>query len=223
MKAKVFSAYTYMKTKLFTASIFFTLAVVLIGGITYIQLPCPVCDGKGIVTGVGDLRVNDVDYELEELLKKSKESEPVETFGFEGALEPDPVKVDLEGMIQHFKTGFQQFSPLWKEIFCKRCFEEIQGTAQMDAKDFHLSTTVWAQIIYELAATFHTWSVNRNKLVDLVTPLYYARVASFVKQSWEMSSAEAEALVEDQAMKFEEQKDYLIKVWEEKSREITKT
>ena len=64
MKAKVFSAYTYMKTKLFTASIFFTLAVVLIGGITYIQLPCPVCDGKGIVTGVGDLRVNDVDYEL---------------------------------------------------------------------------------------------------------------------------------------------------------------
>jgi len=60
--------------------------------------------------------------------------------------------------------------------------------------------------------------VNRNKLIDLVTPLYYARVASFVRQSWEMSSQEADALVEEQALEFEEHKDYLVKVWDEKSR-----
>jgi hypothetical protein len=45
-------------------------------------------------------------------------------------------------------------------------------------------------------------------------------VASFVRQTWEMSSDEAETLVEDQALKFEEQKDYLIKVWNEKSGEM---
>ena len=54
------------------------------------------------------------------------------------------------------------------------------------------------------------------KLIELVTPLYYARVASFVRQSWDMSSQEAENLVEEQALKFEEQKDYLIKVWDKK-------
>ncbi len=32
-----------------------------------------------------------------------------------------------------------------------------------------------------------------------------------------MSSQEAEELVEDQALKFEEHKDYLIKVWDQKS------
>ena len=101
-------------------------------------------------------------------------------------------------------------------IFSKSCFDQIQKTAKMDSKEFHFPTETWINIQYELAATFHAWSVNRNKLLDLVTPLYFARVASFVRQSWEMSSQEAEDLVEEQAAKFEEQKDYLIDVWDRK-------
>ena len=144
-------------------------------------------------------------------------SEAVDLFGYEGYVEPEPVKVDAEAMIEHFKIGHQQFSSLWKEIFCRECLEEIARCAEKDAKSFHLSTDAWVQILYELAATFHQWRVNRNKLIDLVTPLYYARVASFIRQSREMSSAEAENLVEEQALKFEDHKDYLVKVWDEKS------
>jgi len=145
-------------------------------------------------------------------------SEPVETFGFEGYSEPEPVKVDLEGMVQHFKIGCQQFSPLWKEIFSKEGFDEIQKTAKLSADQFDFSTDSWVRILYELAATFHTWSVNRYKLVELVTPLYYARVASFVRQTREMSSQDVETLVEEQAVRFEKQKDYLVQVWNQKSR-----
>jgi hypothetical protein len=120
-------------------------------------------------------------------------------------------------MVNLFKVGYQQFSPLWREIFCEDCFSQIERASKLDVKKFHLPTDAWVHILYELAATFHSWEVNRNKLLDLVTPLYYARVASFVLQSWEMSSREAEALVEEQAIKFEQQKDYLIQVWEQKS------
>ena len=154
---------------------------------------------------------------FESYWKGIRGSEEVETFGFVGSVEPEPVKVDLEGMIQHFKIGFQQFSSLWRELFCEGCFAGIQAAAQMESKSFRLSTGTWVQILYELAATFHSWKVNRNKLVDLVTPLYYARVASFVRESWEMSSQEANALVEEQALEFEEHKDYLIRVWDEKT------
>lgn len=150
--------------------------------------------------------------------KGIRESEPVETFGFEDYLEPEAVKVDMEGMVQHFKIGFKQFSALWKEIFCSKSFEEIRKAARMETSHFHLSTDAWVQILYELAATFHAWRVNRNKLVDLMTPLYYARVASFVRQTWEMSSQEAEALVEEQCLKFENHKDYLIRLWDRKSK-----
>jgi hypothetical protein len=149
-------------------------------------------------------------------------SEPLETFGFEGTLEPEHVNVNLELMIERFKTGYQQLSPLWKDIFCQECFYQISKTEKMDPSDFHLPTATWVQILYEIAATYHLWDVNRNKLLDLMTPLYFARVASFVRQTWEMSSEEAEALVEEQAVNFEKQKDYLIKVWDEKSMEKAK-
>ena len=151
--------------------------------------------------------------------KKIKHSEPLETFGFEGASEPEPVKVKLDLMIELFKTGYKQFSPLWKDIFSEDSFDQISKTAKMNPKKFRLPTDSWVKILYELAATYHFWTVNRDKLLDMMTPLYFARVASFVRQSWDMSSQEAEALVEEQAMKFEEQKDYLIKVWDEKSGE----
>ncbi len=146
-------------------------------------------------------------------------SETVQMFGYEGSPAPEPVNVNLELMIELFKTGYQQFSPLWKDIFCRDCFAQISKTANMDPGDFNLPTVTWVQILYEIAATYHLWEVNRNKLLDLMTPLYFARVASFVGQSWEMSSEEAEVLVEEQAVKFEEQKDYLIKLWDEKSKE----
>lgn len=153
----------------------------------------------------------------EGLWREIRGSEPVDIFGFEGSLEPEPVKANLEGMVHLFKTGYQQFSSLWKDIFSEDSFQAIRKTAEMGVVDFHLSTDQWVRILYELAATFHAWSVNRYKLIELVTPLYYARVASFVRQTWEMSSGEAEELVEEQATMFEEQKDYLVEQWDRKS------
>jgi glycosyltransferase involved in cell wall biosynthesis len=149
--------------------------------------------------------------------KKVKGSEALDIFGYEDTLEPEAVNVNLEGMIELFRAGYQQFSPLWKEIFCKSCFKEITHCTKMSSDEFHIPTAIWVHILYELAATFHLWEVNRNKLLDLVTPLYFARVASFVLQTWSMTSEEAEELVEEQAIRFEEQKDYLVKVWDEKS------
>jgi glycosyltransferase involved in cell wall biosynthesis len=154
--------------------------------------------------------------------RKIQGSEPLELFGFEGSNEPEPVKVDLDSMIERFKIGFQQFSSLWNDIFCKASFKEIQKIAKMDAKEFFFPTDSWIQILYELAATFHLWTANRLKLIELVTPLYYARVASFVRQTFEMSSQEAENLVEEQALQFEKHKNYLIEVWDRTSREKRK-
>jgi hypothetical protein len=154
--------------------------------------------------------------------KKVKGSETVETFGHKNSLDPEPVSVDLDGIIQKFKTGYQQFASLWKDLFCKECFDQIEKVSRLSSQDFYFPTEIWVQILYELAATFHAWTKNRYKLIELVTPLYYARVASFVRQTWDMSSAEAETVVEEQAKLFEDHKDYLLKLWDAKlAQELT--
>jgi len=153
---------------------------------------------------------------FEDAWKQVRGSVPVETFGPSNHQEPEPVEVDLEALVERFKTGFQHFSSLWKEIFCPACFESIRQAADRPAESFELPHRTWIQILYELAATFHAWTRNRFKIIELVTPLYYGRVASFVRETRGMSSTEAEAVVEENALEFERQKDYLVRVWDEK-------
>ena len=65
----------------------------------------------------------------------------------------------------------------------------------------------------------HRWTDNRTQLVNLVTPLYLGRVASFINQTKKMDSVQAEAVVEQQAQVFEEYKDYLIQIWDQDKRQ----
>ena len=152
--------------------------------------------------------------ENESYWREIKGSVSVPTFDHKIKVDPEEVKVNLDNMIKQFKVGYKQFSPLWREIFCPDCFEQIRKLARMGKKSFHLDSQGWVMILYQLAATFHSWKENRMKLIDLVTPLYFARVASFVVQTLEMTSREAEELVEEQARRFEEQKDYLLELWD---------
>jgi 3-dehydroquinate dehydratase len=92
----------------------------------------------------------------------------------------------------------------------------IKDLSKKKGGQFILHTETWAKILYDLAAAYHHWQGSREILVSLMTPLYFARVASFVNQTINMSNSEAEKLVEEQADIFEKQKDYLIQRWDEK-------
>ncbi|MCE5275146.1 MAG: glycosyltransferase [Syntrophaceae bacterium] len=154
----------------------------------------------------------------EDFWKATRGSSPVETFGMQGYTEPEPVRVNMDALLENFRVGFSQFGSLWRDVFSEECFSEIEKAFTIEKDAFLFPVDTWVRILYELAATFHVWQKNRNKLIDLMVPLYYARVASFVNMSRDMNSQQAEDLVEEQAQLFEDHKDYLLKVWDEKSR-----
>jgi glycosyltransferase involved in cell wall biosynthesis len=150
--------------------------------------------------------------------EKVQGSTPVETFGLKGFIEPEPVRVNLDALIENFKLGFGHFGVLWKEIFSQQCYKDLVRCSKMSRNNFNLSMDTWVKILYELAATYHAWPKNRYKLIELVAPLYYGRVASFVNQSKDMNSEQAELLVEEQAQYFEDHKKYLVQMWEQKNK-----
>jgi hypothetical protein len=159
--------------------------------------------------------------ENEDQWKPVRGSRSVPTFGLKSLLEPEPIKVNQGRLVNEYKTGFRQFKSLYKEIFCPDCFEQLKKCAAMTKTKFHMPTQTWATVLFETAATFHTWALNRTQLVNLVTPIYLGRVASFINQTKDMNSSEAEAVVEDQAMTFENAKDYLIQIWDEKYQAVS--
>ncbi|MFH1092164.1 MAG: glycosyltransferase [Pseudomonadota bacterium] len=154
--------------------------------------------------------------ENEPIWKQVKGSRSVPMFGLKEFLEPEPIKVNLGRLVTEYQTGFRQFKSLYKDIFCPDCYEQLKKCAHMSKTRFTMPEETWVQVLYETAATFHSWTHNRTQLVNLVTPLYLGRVASFINRTTNMTSSQAEEVVEKQAEIFEAYKDYLIRVWDEK-------
>ena len=153
--------------------------------------------------------------------KAVKGSRTVPMFGLKDFMEPEPIRVDLRRLVTEYKAGFRQFKSLYRDIFCPECFQELKKCAATPKTKFIMPVKTWVMVLYETAATFHRWTHNRTQLVNLVTPLYLGRVASFINETKKMTSSQAEAVVEEQAQIFEEYKDDLIKIWDDKEKERT--
>ncbi|MDT8396719.1 MAG: glycosyltransferase [bacterium] len=141
-----------------------------------------------------------------------KGSENVPVVGEAIETEPEKFPINIQGLIDAFRNGYRQFSPLWETILSKESFREVRELAEA-GDGFELDVGKWAHILYDAASTYHCWQSNRFKLVELLTPLYYARVASFARAVEHMSDDEAEQEVERQAKFFEDAKPYLLKRW----------
>jgi len=152
--------------------------------------------------------------ENESAWKSVRGSRTVPLFGLPELLEPDPIKVDLGRLVTEYKTGFRQFKGLYRDIFSPDCFQDLKKCAAMAKTKFTMPVKTWVLALYEIAGTFHRWEHNRTQLVNLVTPLYLGRVASFINRTRKITSSQAEEIVEEQARVFEDQKDYLMGVWD---------
>jgi glycosyltransferase involved in cell wall biosynthesis len=140
-------------------------------------------------------------------------SDDVPLIGDEIDTEPEPFPINIDALVESFRNGFRQFGALWESILSETSFKEVKGLA-LDGDGFEMNDHIWAHILYDAAATYHCWPMNRFKLVELLTPLYYARVASFAKLVETMNDEEAEVQVEKQARCFENEKEYLIEQWQ---------
>jgi hypothetical protein len=142
-------------------------------------------------------------------------SEPVPTLGEHAALDPEPFTVDVQRMVNNFQQGYEHFDVLWERILAPDNFSALKRVAeQKDGQNFYLPAELWSKIVYDFAAAFHHWKRNHVQLVDVMSPLYYARVASFVNETRELSNIETEEVIEEQAAVFESLKPYLLEKWQ---------
>jgi hypothetical protein len=72
---------------------------------------------------------------------------------------------------------------------------------------------LWAKVIMEFSWAYRTNPILRTQLVRSLTPLYLGRVASFVRQTESLVSAEVEDRIEGLCVAFESLKPYLISLW----------
>lgn len=160
--------------------------------------------------------------ENETVWKKVKRSKTVPIIGPSLKIEPKSFEINVSKLIADFKIGYHNWHEIWIKIIAPENWKHIEYLVTVEGDEFLMDIEVWSKTLYDLAAAFHHWQGNRDLLVSLMTPLYFARVASFVIHTRTMSNTEAESVVEAQAEIFERNKSYLIRKWD-KSADLYKS
>jgi glycosyltransferase involved in cell wall biosynthesis len=197
----------------------------IVGGQSLCQayLGTKIHDVKDPLENLGPM-FRQVVYPIFELMEKNTErwkdivkSHPIPTYGELITKEPEAFTVDLAGMVENFKESYGKLSALWERIINPQSFAVLKGLIRKrKIENFLMPTEDWAKIVYDFADTFHRWKKDRKNLVDIMRPLYYARVASFINRTKDMTTKEAEEIIDIQARTFEELKPYLLKIWDRK-------
>lgn len=141
-------------------------------------------------------------------------SQPVPLFGFPYEVGVEPVHVNVERMVSHYRQGLTDLGPIWHQILSNDTvshLQALQGTADTDCR---IPDELWVQIVYDAATAYHKRIMPRDHLLKALTPLYLGRTASFVQATQGLTSKEAEQQIEVLCRTFEHMKPYLIERWQ---------
>jgi hypothetical protein len=131
---------------------------------------------------------------------------PVLGNGFEGS--PQTLAVDYKSIK---RTTFKQYRRSRECLTRHLAPERIRHVADMmDLGVMDLPTEVWCQCVYDL---FHAYAVHdgdRPEIVEALKPLFFARVASFYKETLELDHAASEERIHQQAEFFRRERGSLV-------------
>jgi len=144
-------------------------------------------------------------------------SEPVQTFGPDHELTSEPTDLNRHRIFEMFRKGVTELDPILGTILDPETHAGIKSIASLPEGKFTFTSDLWVRTLYDFAATYHNAIVNRDHLVQALTPLYRGMTFSYLVEHSDSSPAEMEAVSEALCVEFVRQKPYLREKWKEKA------
>ncbi len=120
--------------------------------------------------------------------------------------EPEPVNVTLSLLKERAQELFRENETVLKKVLSD---ETLKGVREA-LKTFEFDDVLWSHVLYDGAVAYKR---NMLKNAEPLIPLYFAKTADFIEKTKDMSTLEAEKLIETRAKVFLEEKDYLLQHW----------
>ncbi len=143
-------------------------------------------------------------------------SEPAELFGFRFDVGVEAIQVNVKRMIDAFCRGSRELAEIWAETLHPETWAavaDLSRHAHDPGVPFHIEDELWARVVLDMACAYHHHRVGRGHILRSLTPLYLARVASFVLETESLLSAQVEDRMEQLCLTFERMKPYLVEQW----------
>lgn len=156
--------------------------------------------------------------EYEPVWRTRTGSTPAELFGFRFDVGLDPIAVNVERMVHAFQGGCHDLCEIWETALSHSTYTAVRHLASQASEPgftFHMDDDLWARVVLDFACSYSRHPRSRRLLLRSLTPLYLARVASFVCETEHLVAAEVEERIEQLCLTFENLKPDLITRWQD--------
>jgi len=140
-------------------------------------------------------------------------SAPVPTFGPDHDLTLEPLRINRKHLLQMFQNGVSELGPILSAILTAASLAGVSHLASLPEREFRFPDDLWVRAMYDFAASFHHTVMDRDHIIQALTPLYRGKIYSFLVEHHRSSSSEIEEATERLCLEFERQKGYLIERW----------
>jgi glucosylglycerate synthase len=138
-------------------------------------------------------------------------SEPIAVIGEPAPLGIEPMAVDVDGMLEAFRLGVRDLTPIWELILAPETLADVLTLESGDRMRF--PDDLWARVVYDFALGHHYSVVHRDHLLRSLTPLYLGCTAAFVTATRALGAAASQTQLDLVGAAFERQKPYLVEHW----------
>lgn len=131
--------------------------------------------------------------------------EDVEVYGEAMKVDVEEINVDLENLKRKAMEGVRENETTLLDLTENSIVRDVLRRGTLGSEE-------WVRIVYDLSTSFRKKELE-DTVIKALIPLYFARVAGFVEKTLEMSTEEAERVIEDQLLLFHSMKGYLKERW----------
>jgi len=140
---------------------------------------------------------------------------PTGFYGEPRTLEPEPLLVTLPALIKKLRAGQGEWGAVWDKVLSAENQAVLEAILALPNDAYRFTAAQWAPIVFDFAVAYNKSGLDKDAVIDSMTPLYYGRTAGLVVESGDMDSATFELeVIQAQARTFGELKPRLIERWD---------
>lgn len=136
----------------------------------------------------------------------------VETIGetdYSGS--PESVSVDVGSLLDTYRKNFLSNNKVYRTVLDDSLFKVFKELRRKQESNFSLESEVWAKAVYSFTAHFRNQEqTKREELLEALRILWIGRVASYVNETRNLTTAEANRKIEEEADIFQKLKPFLL-------------
>jgi hypothetical protein len=150
-------------------------------------------------------------------LSRSEPPQSSPVFGFEYSSGLEPRRVNRKMMLTMFQNGVSQLTPVLETILSPETLSQIQALSLHNGKAFRFPDELWVKTIYEFAASYHHSVINREHLLQALTPIYRGRIYSVLLEEQRADAEQIERKLEALCTEYERLRPQLVEKWTRKA------